>query len=194
MIAVTIFGVVAAFVVVAVLLLSLNVTTLWRGWIKGTAIVVTSGFFVWTYIALVGLLGWANPYDLPPERFRVVWTTIVEPEPEVGEEGAIYLWVEELDANNVPSGIPRSFEIAYIPELAEDIAVVQQKREAGEEVMGEMQRQEQGEDKTEQGTDKMGQNLNPYETSRTDSVPDFTDAMVMTFQDLPPIVTPDKVP
>ena len=89
----------------------------------------------------------------------------------------------------VPSGIPRSFEIAYIPELAEDIAVVQQKREAGEEVMGEMQRQEQGEDKTEQGTDKMGQNLNPYETSRTDSVPDFTDAMVMTFQDLPPIVT-----
>lgn len=195
MIAVTIFGAVASYVVVAVLLLSLNVTSLWRWWIKGAAIVATTGFFVWTYVALVGLLGWANPYDLPPPRFKVVWTEIVEPEPEAGNPGAIYLWVEELDANNVPSGIPRSYQIAYIDQLAEDLRGVQDRREAGEEVMGELQQREPGEDEREQGTNRLGnRNVDPLDNSRTDSVPDFNDSQVMTFQDLPPIVTPDKVP
>ena len=195
MIAVTIFGAVASYVVVAVLLLSLNVTSLWRWWIKGAAIVATTGFFVWTYVALVGLLGWATPYDLPPPRFKVVWTEIVEPVPEAGNPGAIYLWVEELDANNVPSGIPRSYQIVYIDQLAEDLRGVQDRREAGEEVMGEMQAREPGEDERQESANRQGnRNQNPLETSRTDSVPDFNDSQVMTFQDLPPIITPDKVP
>ena len=42
-----------------------------------------------------------------PARFQLLWTRVVEPDPKIGDPGAIYLWVEEVDENNVPSGMPR---------------------------------------------------------------------------------------
>jgi hypothetical protein len=37
----------------------------------------------------------------------------------MGAKGAIYLWVEEVDENNVPSGLPRSYRLPYSLKLAE---------------------------------------------------------------------------
>jgi hypothetical protein len=37
----------------------------------------------------------------------------------MGAKGAIYLWVEEVDQNNVPSGLPRSYRLPYSLKLAE---------------------------------------------------------------------------
>ena len=41
------------------------------------------------------------------------------PIPSVSDRGAIYLWVEEVDENNVPSGLPRAYRLPYSVRLAD---------------------------------------------------------------------------
>ena len=59
-------------------------------WVKATAIVVTSGFFVEAFFATKSLLGWPGTGQLPPQ-FQLLWSRVVEPDPKVGERGAVYL-------------------------------------------------------------------------------------------------------
>ncbi len=107
-----------AYAVIGVLLLSMGLTSRFAWWIKATAIVVTCGFFIEVFFATNSLLGWPGTGHLPP-RFQLLWTRVVEPDPKIHDPGAIYLWVEELDENNVPSGTPRSYRIRYTPPLAD---------------------------------------------------------------------------
>jgi hypothetical protein len=44
---------------------------------------------------------------------------LVEPDAKSGEAGAVYLWVEETDDNNVPSGTPKSYQLPYSRVLAD---------------------------------------------------------------------------
>jgi hypothetical protein len=108
----------AAYVVIGVLLLNMGLSSRFRWWIKGVAIVVTCAFFIEVFFATKSLLGWPGTGQLPP-RFQLLWTRVVEPDPKISDPGAIYLWVEELDENNVPSGTPRSFRLRYTPPLAD---------------------------------------------------------------------------
>ncbi len=62
--------------------------------------------------------GWPTADPLSP-RFQLLWARAVEPDAKSGESGAIYLWVEELDENNVPGGMPRSYRLPYSRPLAE---------------------------------------------------------------------------
>src|SRR6516164_709413 len=107
-----------AYVVMAVLLLCMGLTSRFAWWIKGVVIVVTSAFFIESFFATKSLLGWPGTGQLP-HRFQLLWTRVVEPDPKLGDPGAIYLWVEELDENNVPSGTPRSFKVRYSAPLAD---------------------------------------------------------------------------
>jgi hypothetical protein len=54
-----------------------------------------------------------------PARFQLLWTRVVEPDQKLGERGAIYLWLEEMDANNVPTGLPRAYRLPYSVKLAD---------------------------------------------------------------------------
>jgi hypothetical protein len=117
-----------AYVVMAVLLLGMGLTSRFAWWIKGVVIVVTSAFFIEAFFATKSLLGWPGTGQLP-HRFQLLWTRVVEPDPKVGDPGAIYLWVEELDENNVPSGTPRSYKLRYTPPLAD------QSNKAKDEIM-----------------------------------------------------------
>ncbi len=114
-----------AYVVMAVLLLCMGLTSRFAWWIKGVVIVITSAFFIESFFATKrsffatkSLLGWPGTGQLP-HRFQLLWTRVVEPDPKVADPGAIYLWVEELDENNVPSGTPRSYKLKYSPPLAD---------------------------------------------------------------------------
>ena len=107
-----------AYVVIAVLLLCMGLTSRFAWWLKGVVIVVTSVFFIESFFATKGLLGWPGTGQLP-HRFQLLWTRVVEPDPKISDPGAIYLWVEELDENNVPSGTPRSFKLVYTQPLAD---------------------------------------------------------------------------
>lgn len=75
--------------------------------------VLNIGVFFWTQ----GLLGWSSATAVP-ERFQLLWARVVEPNPARGLTGAIHLWVEALDENNIPSGEPRAYVVPYSPGLA----------------------------------------------------------------------------
>jgi hypothetical protein len=114
----TLLAVSAAYVLIAVLLLSAGLTARYAWWVKASAIVVTSLFFVEAFFASKGLLGWPGGGPLPA-RFQLLWTRVVEPDQKLGERGAIYLWLEEMDANNVPTGLPRAYRLPYSVKLAD---------------------------------------------------------------------------
>src|SRR6478609_6966096 len=89
------------------------------GWrIKATVVIVTSAFYIASFIGVRGLLGWASSDRLPP-RFKLLQARIVEPHSLAGDPGSIYLWVETLDDDNRPSGVPRAFRVPYSDKLAE---------------------------------------------------------------------------
>jgi hypothetical protein len=85
---------------------------------KATAVVVTSAFYVVCFVGMRGLLGWASVDRLPPS-FKLLQARIVDPHTVDGDPGSVYLWVEALDEDNRPSGVPRAFRLPYNDALAE---------------------------------------------------------------------------
>src|SRR5436190_9208086 len=116
---ITLLAISAAYVVLAIVVLSMGLTSRFAWWIKASAIVVSSAFFIEVFFASKSLLGWPAAGGGLPPKFQLLWTRVVEPDPKLGFRGAIYLWVEEMDANNVPSGTPRSFRLPYSVKLAD---------------------------------------------------------------------------
>ena len=114
----TLLAISIAYMVLGVLLLSVSLTSPFQWWVKAAAIVVTSVFFVEQFFGTKGLLGWPGTGRLPP-RFQLLWTRVVEPDPKVRDPGSIFLWVEEVDENNVPTGTPRSYRLAYTKPMAD---------------------------------------------------------------------------
>jgi len=85
---------------------------------KAVAVIVTSAFYIASFVGVRGLLGWATIDRLPPS-FKLLQVRIVEPHSLEGDPGSIYLWVEALDDGNRPSGIPRAYRLAYKDSLAQ---------------------------------------------------------------------------
>jgi hypothetical protein len=113
-----VLAIAAAYVSISVLLLfiALKAPVRWR-W-KALAICVSTFFFVNVFLETRNLLGWPGVGKLP-DRFQLLWVRVVEPDVRLSEPGAIYMWVEEVDDNNVPIGVPRSFRLPYRRALAE---------------------------------------------------------------------------
>ena len=114
----TLLAISIAYMVLGVLLLSVSLTSPFQWWVKAAAIVVTSVFFVEQFFGTKGLLGWPGTGRLPP-RFQLLWTRVVEPDPKVRDPGSIFLWVEEVDENNVRTGTARSYRLAYPKPMAD---------------------------------------------------------------------------
>ena len=114
----TLLAISAAYVVMAVLVLSMGLTSRFSWWVKAGTIVVSSMFFIEVFFASKDLLGWPGTGALPP-KFQLLWTRVVEPDPKLSDRGAIFLWVEEVDENNVPLGVPRSYRLPYSLKLAD---------------------------------------------------------------------------
>jgi hypothetical protein len=85
---------------------------------KAVAVVVTSAFYVVSFVGVRGLLGFAT-IDRLPAAFKLLQARIVEPHSLEGDPGSIYLWVETLDEGNRPSGVPRAYRLPYRNALAE---------------------------------------------------------------------------
>ena len=109
-------------------------------------------------------------------------------------KGAVYMWVEELDANNIPSGYPRSYRLAYTEPLEEDAEGAQERRENGEEVLGQVEEMtEEQRLALENKNKQMGpENEDAEQNAAADTVPFMEQDMRVNFQDLPPIIIPDK--
>lgn len=191
-------GGIAVFLVLAILLLSLNLASLWKWWIKAGAIVVTLGGLVVLYFVFTGLVGWASTGAMPG-RFSLLSTRIVEPDKLTGAPGHIYLWIEEIDDRQIVIGPPRAFEVPYEVEIASDVATAQAKLEAGGQVLGEFAAtgseeanalqtaQEQGSGQVDIGPTAEGKSNGGGEGAET-----IGDSGALSFSDMPPVDLPDK--
>ena len=188
--AATILGLVSAYVVIAVLLLSLNLTSRWKWWVKASAIIVTGCFFVQAYIQTYAVLGWPTDTELP-EHFQVLWAKVEDPNKFTGAEGAIYFWVDELDQYNLPLGVPRSHKLPYSPSLADAVVEITGRIEAGLDVAGiaELPNDE------ESTSSLMMEDITVPEelTGGSFQVDVFPDRIqTLQFEDMPPPILPDK--
>ena len=116
----SIIGLSLGYALLAVLLLLAVVRTRLPWPLKAAAVVVTSACYVLVFFRTQGLLGWSAEGPLP-ERFQLLWVRSVEPNAAQGEPGAIHLWVEALDEDNLPSGVPRAYRRPYSTALARKV-------------------------------------------------------------------------
>ena len=190
MMAATILGLVSAYVVVALLLLSLNLTSHWKWWVKAAAIVVTGIFFIQAYIQTYALLGWPTDTDLP-RHFQVLWAKVEDPNKFTGAEGAIFLWVDELDEFNLPIGVPRSHKLPFTPGLADAVVKITGRIRAGMDVAGIAELA----DDEESTSSRMMKDVTAPEdlTGGQFQVDVFPDQIqTLQFEDMPPPILPDK--
>ena len=190
MMAATILGLVSAYVVVALLLLSLNLTSRWQWWVKAAAIVVTGIFFIQAYIQTYALLGWPTDTDLP-RHFQVLWAKVEDPNKFTGAEGAIFLWVDELDEFNLPIGVPRSHKLPFTPGLADAVVKITGRIRAGMDVAGIAELA----DDEESTSSRMMKDVTAPEdlTGGQFQVDVFPDQIqTLQFEDMPPPILPDK--
>jgi hypothetical protein len=186
-------GTLSAYIIVAVLLLSLNVAPRWSWWVKATSIVVTSAFFIVTYYSIIDIMGWPVKDDMP-ERFQLHWARIIEPDKLLNTPGAIFLWVEELDDQNIPYGIPRAFRLPYTVPLDNGVNDALDMISNGQDVGGTAQ------DYDEEEQEEEGEEGDPFAELPEDvEGQGYADAdelkiedMVLQFQELELVVLPVK--
>lgn len=130
-----VIGLVASYVALAILLLSLNLRSAWRWPIKAAAIGVTAVFFVVVFVALQAMLGWPTA-ALPPPRFQLHAALVDEPDRNGRSQGAIYLWVSPRDADGAATGPPRAYALPYSRALHEATARAQAGLEDGRPIDG----------------------------------------------------------
>jgi hypothetical protein len=119
-----------AYAVIGALLLIVLVYARLHWSLKAVAVVTTSAFYVVSFSAMHGLLGWAS-MDRLPVSFKLLQARIVEPHSLEGDPGSIYLWVEALDQDNRPSMIPRAFRVPYSDAMAEKTHTAENEIAAG---------------------------------------------------------------
>lgn len=107
----TVLGLLAAYLVLAVLLLNLNLYTRWPVWVKTLLVLAVTGFYFVTYRSLEDLRGWPTQSALP-ERFLVIASSVREPDKSSGDAGLVHIWVTDL-ADNRPHDLPRAYEMPY---------------------------------------------------------------------------------
>lgn len=132
-----VLALIAAYSVLAVLLLSLNLRSAWPWQIKAAAIGLTTGFFVVAFIGQQQLLGWATP-QAAPQTFRLHGSVVVEPDRRDGSPGAIYLWLSVVDEEGLGLAVPRAHALPYTREMHEQLARLEEQLLQGRDIQGRM--------------------------------------------------------
>lgn len=171
---VVVFGLVFCFLILAVLLLSLNLYTSFHWSIKAAAVVVVSAFYILGYQSLMALLGWPTNQDLPKE-FRLVGMQIYEPDKITLSDGAIYLWVASM-SENVGQSTPRAYRLDYEETLHQKLVRARVKDKGGVPQMGKLTNSDPGD-----------QPLSDLDLSRY-----AAQSVDIDFFDLPDLVLPEK--
>ena len=204
----TVIAISLGYAALAVLLLGLGLEARLRWWIKAAAIVVTSVFMVVVFFATNGLLGWPARGPLPA-RFQILWSRVVEPDVRTGDAGAVFLWVEETDENNVPSGVPKSYRLPYSRALADRSLAARDEIIAGHPQQG-LAGDLEGEDdargeRTDNASDSRAEAHPPQAPTAADTRAEpgvaridmnalLAEAQPVRFRPMPPPALPPKVP
>jgi len=187
-------GIVASYIVIAVLLLSLNLASRWQWGIKAAAILITTAFFGVSYVSITDLIGWPAEARMP-DHFQLHWATIVEPDKLNGLPGSIFLWVEALDQDNLPAGTPRAFRVPYSRALADRIGHAKERIEQGADQAGTARDLDVAEGEPDEDRRLAGAPPRQGEPGSTGDPAAFIQHMPsIEFEDMPPPALPPKQP
>ncbi len=128
-------GIIAAYIILGLLLLSINLYSKWSWPVKASTIIITSIFYLVSYYSFPPLLGWPTSQN-PPAQFRLIAAHVSQPDKEMGKNGSIFLWLTEIK-NMSDSSKPRAYELQYSNELHEKIINVKAKLDKDIAQMGE---------------------------------------------------------
>lgn len=166
-------GLITAYVLLALLLLSINLYSNWSWQVKAGSIVVTSIFYIITFLSFPPILGWATEQN-PPEKFRILSVHVDQPDKISGSEGAVYLWTAGIE--NLSTDVePRAYKFEYSNELHERVLQVKSKLNKNILQLGEFEDPETG--SLENLEEKTGMSAVSAK---------------LTFYDLPDPLIPDK--
>ena len=172
MVTLSISGLIAAYILIAILLLSLNLYSSWSWQVKAGAIIITSLFYIVSFVSFSPLLGWPTT-EMPPDNFRLIAAEVQQPNKVTGDEGTIYLWLAHINdlSKNSP---PRAYEFPYSNKLYEKVVIARAKLKKGVTLIGEIEDDEAGRIQVEDGP-RLGQ-----------------ESINIQFYDLPDPLIPDK--
>jgi len=128
---------VAAYVLLAALLLSITIWNRVRWWIKASTIIITFGFFFISFLSIRQILGWPTNTDLP-DQFELIWAFIQEPDEVSRTAGGIFVWAMTLpgdgpvdpadlyqpgavDTRVQPGQLPRAYKLPYTRYVHKDV-------------------------------------------------------------------------
>ncbi|MCB1518114.1 MAG: hypothetical protein KDJ19_10930 [Hyphomicrobiaceae bacterium] len=162
--------------------------------IKLVAAAATAVLMTLTYIDIGELRG--LPSDSPlPNAFKLHWARVVEPNQLHNEPGHVFLWVEALDQDNYPSGVPRAYQLPYDPELVKKVEVAMGKITAGESIAGKVDADvPQQDDTAEELALQVQAQSRPTQDQSTQAGERYLkfDPANLAFGEMPAPVTPDK--
>jgi len=121
---------IAAYVIVCVLLLSLNLYSRWHWIIKAATTAFVVGFFVVTYHSYSAILGWPTQRELP-HQFYLHAVQVDEPE-------NIFLWGTDLD-RGMGQTVPRAYGLPYTAKLHDRVNQASRKLRKGLPVIGQIE-------------------------------------------------------
>lgn len=128
-------GIIAAYVLAALLVLGLLLHSRWRWPVKAMAAGAVAALYLATWVSLPGLLGWPIERDLP-RKFRLHSAHVQQPDKTTNTQGAIFLWV--TDVNDLGrAGTPRAYRIPYTPPTHEVVINAVSRLHKGMAQMGE---------------------------------------------------------
>ncbi len=119
-----------------VFLLSLVLLAIFKSEIgAGLKLVLASlcfGFYLWHYNALQDYLGWPAANGIP-DNFELISSIVIEPNLKNDEAGGVYLWLRDLDTDQL---VPRSFRLPYNKLLHQRVDDTMRRQQQGERFVG----------------------------------------------------------
>lgn len=166
-------GLVAAYVLIALLLLILVLYTRWSWRLKSALVVLVSGFYLVSYFSLPPLLGWPTAARLP-DRFNLVAVYVQEPDKSTGAPGEIFLWATDM-AQGPRSAEPRAYRVPFSNELHARVVEASNKIRKGLPQIGEVE------------DEPLGPSARPTDESQSGQ-----ESVAIEFFDLPDPLFPEK--
>ena len=124
-----------------VLLLGLLIGSRYH-WLTKAFATLTAGIcFALTYFAIIEMQGWPT-LDVLPDPFEYISHYVDSPNPSIGKDGFIVLWVLKLDKEIGKK--PRSHLLPYEKEIHKKLEEAKKKRGKGIRVIGTLKKKGKG--------------------------------------------------
>tara|TARA_Y100000591_G_C21672690_1_gene613786 strand:+ start:382 stop:837 length:456 start_codon:yes stop_codon:yes gene_type:complete len=98
-------------------------------------ICLVSFFYYTSWEIYKNILGWPSFEELP-ERFKISWVVILEPDKKNNKEGEIFLWIRDIDSFEFGSAKPRAYQLNWNEENHKKAQEALHKLKEGEQLNG----------------------------------------------------------